>query len=118
MARIVLAAGILDWGLQIDNLDYFRGVYALYTGLKHDVLCPPVSALGSIAERADLLNRYQTYVGDPGYIERDLARYRGVTPESLQAVLKGTLDPEARVILRVVPKDSAPEKAPRKGGGK
>jgi predicted Zn-dependent peptidase len=76
-----------------------------------------VSKIQSIAERADLLNRYQTYVGDPGYIERDLARYRGVTPESLQAVLKGTLDPEARVILRVVPKDSAPEKAPRKGGG-
>ncbi len=77
-----------------------------------------VSRIQSIAARADLLNRYQTYVGDPGYIEKDLERYRSVTPASLQATVKSVLDPEARVILRVVPKDSAPEKAPRKGGAR
>ncbi len=72
-----------------------------------------VSKIQSIAERADLLNRYQTFVGDPGYIEKDLQRYRGVTAESLRQTVKATLDPNARVILRIVPRDDA-----KKGGGK
>jgi zinc protease len=77
-----------------------------------------VSKIQSIAERADLLNRYQTYVGDPGYIDKDMQRYRSVSPESLQATVKGALDPSARVILRIVPGDAAPEKPVKKGGGK
>jgi predicted Zn-dependent peptidase len=64
-----------------------------------------VARLQSVEGRASLLNQYQMAVGDPGYADKDLARYRAVTPASLQAVVKKTLDPHARVILRVVPKE-------------
>ncbi len=69
-----------------------------------------VSRLQSVSERASLLNRYEASKGDPGFAEKDLQRYRDVTPASLQAVMKGVLDPGARVVLRVVPKpkDAAP----------
>ncbi len=69
-----------------------------------------VSRLQSVSARAGLLNRYEAGKGDPGFAEKDLQRYRDVTPASLQAVMKRVLDPAARVVLRVVPKpkDAAP----------
>ncbi|WP_437592242.1 M16 family metallopeptidase [Sorangium sp. So ce1000] len=65
-----------------------------------------VTALESVAGRASMLNRYETAKGQPGFAEQDLKRYRDATAESLQAYAKSTLDPNARVILRVVPKGS------------
>ncbi|WP_437726884.1 M16 family metallopeptidase [Sorangium sp. So ce861] len=65
-----------------------------------------VTALESVAGRASMLNRYETWTGQPGFVEQDLKRYRDATAASLQAVAKSTLDPNARVILRVVPKGS------------
>jgi zinc protease len=62
-----------------------------------------VSRLQSIHRRATTLNLYETFVGDPGFAEKDLDRYRSVTPASLLAITKGTLDPNARVIIHVVP---------------
>jgi predicted Zn-dependent peptidase len=81
-----------------------------------------VARLQSVAERASQLNVYQMAVGDPGYAEKDLARYRAATPAKVQAAVKAALDPNARVILRIVPKEAPPEgdakKAPaaKKGG--
>lgn len=76
-----------------------------------------VARLQSVAGRASLLNQYQMAVGDPGYAEKDLARYRAATPAKVQAFVKSTLDPNARVIVRVVPKDAPPDaKAPAKKG--
>jgi predicted Zn-dependent peptidase len=79
-----------------------------------------VARLQSVAERAQLLNTYQMAVGDPGYADKDLGRYRAATPAAVQAAVQATLDPKARVILRVVPKDAPPEpaKAAAKKGGK
>ena len=74
-----------------------------------------VARLQSVNERASLLNTYQMAMGDPGYADRDLARYAAATPAGLHAVVKKTLDPNARVILRVMPKD-APAAAAAKGG--
>jgi zinc protease len=71
-----------------------------------------VARLQSVPARASVLNAYQTAVGDPGFAERDLQRYRDVTLASLHAEARRVLDPKARVILRVVPQASA------KGGAK
>ena len=60
--------------------------------------------LQSVQQRASLLNSYETWKGDPGYLEQDLARYRTATPEAILEVAKATLDPKARVILHVVPR--------------
>jgi zinc protease len=75
-----------------------------------------VSRLQSVAERASLLNRYEVGKGDPGFAEKDLQRYREVTPASLQAVMKRVLDPNARVVLRVEPKPKDAAPAGSKGG--
>ncbi|MCL2777840.1 MAG: insulinase family protein [Polyangiaceae bacterium] len=58
----------------------------------------------SLRERAALLNMYEAEVGDPGYAEKDLTRYRVATTTSIQKVAEAYLVPNARVILRVVPK--------------
>jgi zinc protease len=67
-----------------------------------------VQRLESLAERAMLLNLYQATRGDPGYAERDLQRYRDVTAAALQAAVKSTVRPDARVVLHIVPKPEAP----------
>lgn len=66
-----------------------------------------VQGLQSLAARARLLNLYQAETGDPGYVNKDLARYRQATAESVNTWAKKTLDPNQRVILRVVPQSSA-----------
>ncbi|MGK4006347.1 pitrilysin family protein [Sorangium sp. So ce1036] len=65
-----------------------------------------VRGIESVAGRASMLNRYETWTGQPGFVEQDLQRYRDATAASLQTYAKSTLDPDARVIVRVVPRGS------------
>lgn len=76
-----------------------------------------VSRLQSVARRAQILNTYETHRGDPGYADKDLARYRAATAEGIQAQAKAVLDLGSRVILRVVPKE-APPTPPNKDAAK
>jgi predicted Zn-dependent peptidase len=62
-----------------------------------------VSRLQSVRARASLLNDYQTELGDPGYAQKDLDRYRKATAADLLATAQRVLLPNARVVLRVVP---------------
>ena len=62
-----------------------------------------VERIGGFGGKADLLNHYQTYLGDPGYLARDLARYRAVTPAAAQAYANKFLIPNERIELDVVP---------------
>ncbi len=57
--------------------------------------------------RADLLNEYQTYLGDPGWLGKDLARYRSVTPEAVKAFARKYLPDAQRIELVTVPKPRA-----------
>src|SRR5262249_6609177 len=66
-----------------------------------------VARLHSTAGRPSMLNMYEATRGDPGYAERDLQRYRSATAEAVQRYAQATLDPNARVIIRVVPADDA-----------
>ena len=53
----------------------------------------------SILARAGTLALYASYhPGDPDWLERDLDRYRGVTPQSLQRALRTWLDRDRRVV--------------------
>ena len=76
------------------------------------------SQLQSVARRASLLNAYETWKGDPGFLEQDLARYRTATPAALLKVAKETLDPKGRVILHVVPKKEEKAAPAAKGAAK
>jgi zinc protease len=62
-----------------------------------------VARLQSVRGRASLLNAYQLDVGDPGYAQRDLDRYTHATKDGILAVAGKVLDPNARVVLRIVP---------------
>ncbi len=60
----------------------------------------------SLTERADLLNRYQFYLGNPGAVRIDRARYERVTAKDTRRWAVRVLRPNARVHLRVVPRQS------------
>jgi predicted Zn-dependent peptidase len=63
-----------------------------------------VDRLQSVPERASLLNLYQAEVGDPGYAQKDLDRYRRATPADLLATAKTVLLPDAVAVLTITPK--------------
>ena len=59
--------------------------------------------LGGFGGIADMLNQYNQYTGDPGYLPKDLARYDAVTPASVQSVASSTLGKDQRVVVYGVP---------------
>jgi zinc protease len=63
-----------------------------------------LQTVGGFGGKSDQLNAYNIFVGDPGFFERDLERYRRVTPESMQSTAMRMLRPDARIALSVVPK--------------
>jgi zinc protease len=63
-----------------------------------------LQTLGGFGGKADQLNAYSVYCGDPGYFEKDLARYQVVTALDLQQAAASYLRTDNRVLLSVVPK--------------
>jgi zinc protease len=63
-----------------------------------------VDGLQDVGGRADRLNLYAFYTGDPGFVARDLARYRAVTAEAVSNAVRTYLAEAPAVILSVVPK--------------
>jgi zinc protease len=63
-----------------------------------------VEGLQSLPGRAAVLNNYQVETGDPGYVRRDLDRYRKATAQDLLSYAKKVLLPDAVVVLTIVPK--------------
>ncbi len=62
--------------------------------------------------RADQINAYAVFTGDPAYLERDFGRYASVTPATVQAAARRWLVPQ-RVILSVVPQGQTQLQATR-----
>jgi zinc protease len=62
--------------------------------------------------RADQLNGYATFTGDPGFIQQDFARYAGVDTASVRAAAEAWLRP-GRVILSIVPQGQTQLQASR-----
>jgi zinc protease len=63
-----------------------------------------LQTVGGFGGKSDQLNAYNVFVGDPGYFDRDLARYRAVTKTSIQHAVRNYLDPIRRVTLSIVPR--------------
>ncbi len=59
--------------------------------------------LATIQGKADLLNGYNVRTGDPGYLGKDLARYKVATTETVAAALRTWLPPDKRLVLTFVP---------------
>jgi zinc protease len=63
-----------------------------------------LQTVGGFGGKSDQLNAYNVFVGDPGFFDRDLDRYRTATPASMQRVARQWLRPEVCLSLSVVPK--------------
>jgi len=61
-----------------------------------------LQTVGGFGGKSDQLNAYNVFVGEPGYFDRDLARYREATAGSLREVARAVFS-EPRVTLSVVP---------------
>lgn len=59
--------------------------------------------VGAWGGKADLLNRYNTFLGDPGRLQWDLDRHLAVTPAAVQRYAAEYLQPDRRAVLSIVP---------------
>lgn len=59
--------------------------------------------VGGFGGKADQLNHYYTYTGNPDYFNEDLSRYQALDPADVTAMAARFLRDDARVVLSVVP---------------
>jgi len=67
-----------------------------------------LQSIGGFGGKADVLQNYNHFVGEPSYVAQDLARYQQVTPEKVKQFATDTLRPNARVVLHAVPPARTP----------
>ncbi|HUF11859.1 MAG TPA: pitrilysin family protein [Longimicrobiales bacterium] len=63
-----------------------------------------LQTVGGFGGKADRLNFYEFYVGDPGFVQQDLARYSAITADDLRERVRRHLADEQAVVLSVVPR--------------
>ncbi len=68
-----------------------------------------LNSVQSIESRADKLNTYEYFFGNPDSLQRDRDRYKNATPATVKAWASAVLRPDARVIQHVLPE--TPERA-------
>jgi zinc protease len=71
-----------------------------------------LEAIGGFGGKADKLNNYFVFTGNPDYFQEDLSRYRALDPEDVRAAVSTTLRDDARFILSVVPRGKTDLAAP------
>jgi zinc protease len=82
--------------------------------------------IGGFGGKADILNQYNTFLGEPGMFDADFARYRSATVASVQDVVNKHLNTRNRLLVRFRPEQSGRTsnvtvdraKAPPLGGDK
>jgi predicted Zn-dependent peptidase len=70
---------------------------------KRKIIANRLRTMERIDVRAELLDEYETFLGDPGFLPRDLARYRAVTPEAVQAFANKYLVDDHMIEIDVEP---------------
>lgn len=68
-----------------------------------------MQSIGGFGGKADLLNQYNIFVGNPNYYQDDLNRYTNVTPEAVQTYAQKYIGFDQRVILHVKPESGLKE---------
>ncbi len=63
-----------------------------------------LQTVGGFGGKSDQLNAYNMFLGDPGYFETDLARYRAATTGQLRQAAARWLRRDQRVVLSIVPR--------------
>jgi zinc protease len=62
-----------------------------------------LQTVGGFGGKSDQLNAYNVFLSDPGFFDRDLARYRGANAAGITRAASTWLSRDARVTLSVVP---------------
>jgi zinc protease len=65
--------------------------------------------IGGFGGKADTLNQYNTFLGDPNKFEEDFARYRGATTASVRDAVGRWLNTRNRLLVRFHPEKSGRE---------
>ena len=65
-----------------------------------------VRSLERVGDRADLLSMFELYFGDPDRLNRELDRYRAVTPEQIHAFAASQLGDDNRAVVTYRPEES------------
>jgi predicted Zn-dependent peptidase len=68
-----------------------------------------VAAMQSAGDRADRLSMFTTYFGDPGLLNHQAARYRAVTVERVNTLIRERFGRENRASLLYVPREADAE---------
>jgi zinc protease len=84
----------------IDDAELAR---ARTTFLAHEAF-----GLEGVGERADTINSFVQYTGDPGYLPKDIARYETATTKSLGEAARRWLPLDRRLIAIARPVKGAP----------
>ncbi len=79
---------------------------------KHKIVAGEIRSVERGSARADLLNAYEMWLQDPGFLPRDLARYRAVTPQAVQAFARKYLPDDRRLELTTLPAGKRTASAP------
>lgn len=64
-----------------------------------------LARLQSVDARADKLNEYEYYWGEPNSFKRDLDRFRNATAAGVRDWARRVIGPDARVVLRILPEE-------------
>jgi zinc protease len=72
-----------------------------------------VDKLGGLGGVADRLNFYNHYVGDPGFLQKDIDRYERVTTRDIQLTAQKKLSKNSRVVIYCVPGEKILDDVPR-----
>jgi zinc protease len=67
-----------------------------------------LESVGGFGGKADVLQSYNHFIGEPDSLQKDLARYQSVTPEQVKRFAQEQLRPDARAVLHAVPPQQAP----------
>ena len=69
--------------------------------------------LGGLGGVADRLNLYNQYLGDPGFLQKDIDRYERVTTRDLQIAAQQKLSKNSRVVVYCIPGEKVINDVPR-----
>jgi zinc protease len=76
-----------------------------------------LNRLASVLGKAEVLNSYNYFVGNPDYVQQDAARYEKVTAADVQRVAKTYLG-QPKIVLTVVPEGKKEMMLTASGGGR
>ena len=75
---------------------------------KNQIESEAVRGLEPLLARAERLQSYNDFVGDPGFLTEDLKRYREVSAPAIRQVAQQILRKDGRVVVTVEPNPEAP----------